>query len=68
MKRRIAAVFGAVMMLGATSGAALAAKCKGTVASIEDGKMVVELKGKCKAKVGDQVKIKVKKKAAVEGC
>ncbi len=45
----------------------MAAKCKGTVESIDEGKIVITLDGKCKLKAGEAVNIKTKKKA-IEGC
>lgn len=68
MRSKITAIAVAIMMTIGIAGVSHAAKCKGIVESIEAGKMVVQLKGKCKAKAGDEVKIKTKKKAAVEGC
>ena len=68
MRSGITSIVLAIMMSIGVAGVANAAKCKGTVESIDSGKMVIQLKGKCKAKAGDQVKIKTKKKAAVEGC
>ncbi len=68
MRSRITSIVVAIMMTVGMAGVGYAAKCKGTVESIDGGKMVIQLKGKCKAKAGDEVKIKTKKKAAVEGC
>ncbi len=68
MRSRITSIVVAIMMTVGMAGVGYAAKCKGTVESIDGGKMVIQLKGKCKAKAGDEVKIKIKKKAAVEGC
>jgi len=68
MRSKVTAIMVAIMMTIGMAGVGYAAKCKGTVESIDGGKMVIQLKGKCKAKVGDAVKIKIKKRAAVEGC
>ncbi|HHI97405.1 MAG TPA: hypothetical protein ENJ96_06095 [Thermodesulfatator atlanticus] len=67
MKKRVLALLMAVSFMG-VSGTALAKTCKGTVKEMEGKTMVIELKGKCKCKVGDTVKIKPMKKKAVEGC
>ena len=68
MGKKITAIMVAIMVTVGMTGMGYAAKCKGTVESIDAGKMVIQLKGKCKAKAGDEVKIKTKKKVAVEGC
>ena len=68
MRKRITSIAVAMIMTIGVAGVSHAAKCKGTVESIDGGKMVVELKGKCKAKAGDSVKIKVKKRVVIEGC
>ena len=48
-------------------GTSLAAKCKGTVVSVNNGKMVIEVTGKCNLNDGEKVTIKTKRKA-IEGC
>ena len=68
MRKKMLALIMAVSFMGVSSGAALAKTCKGTVKEIEGKTMVIELKGKCKCKPGDTVKIKPSKKKAVEGC
>ncbi len=68
MRSKITSFALALMMTVGVAGIGHAAKCKGTIESIDSGKMVIKLDGKCKAKAGDSVKIKAKKKAAVEGC
>ncbi len=69
MRKKLLALMMAVSFMGASSGAALAAKyCKGTVKEVEGKTMVIEIHGKCKCKAGDSVKIKPAKKKAVEGC
>ncbi len=68
MKKKLVTLIMAVSLMGASSGAVLAKTCKGVVKEIEGKTMVIELKGKCKCKPGDTVKIKPSKKKAVEGC
>jgi len=68
MSRKIISVAVALMFSLGVVGVSMAAKCKGTVEKNDGGEMVVKLDGKCKAKSGDKVKIKVKAAAAVEGC
>ena len=68
MGKKLTALAVALMFSLGTAGMGMAAKCKGEVTKLENGEMVIKLDGKCKAKVGDSVKIKTKSKAAVEGC
>ncbi|OAG27627.1 selenite/tellurite reduction operon protein ExtJ [Thermodesulfatator autotrophicus] len=69
MRKKLMALIMAVSFMGVSSGSALAAKyCKGTVKEVDGKTMVIEIKGKCKCKVGDKVKIKPMKKKAIEGC
>ncbi len=68
MKKKVLALLMAVSFMGASGGVALARTCKGTVKEFDGKTMVIEIKGKCKAKEGDMVKIKPSKKKAVEGC
>ena len=64
-KKLMALVMAAVFV--APMGA-LAKTCKGTIKEFDGKTMVIAIKGKCKAETGQKVKIKVQKKAAVEGC
>jgi len=66
MRKKVMALMMA-MVFAAPMGA-LAKSCKGTIKEFDGKTMVVQIKGKCKAKAGQEVKIKVKKKVAVEGC
>ncbi|QJA06179.1 hypothetical protein FVE67_04905 [Thermosulfurimonas marina] len=66
MRKKIMAL--AMAMVFAAPMGALAKSCKGTIKEFDGKTMVVEVKGKCKAEAGQEVKIKVQKKAAVEGC
>ncbi|RUM88333.1 MAG: hypothetical protein DSZ24_03965 [Thermodesulfatator sp.] len=66
MRKKVVALMMA-MMFAAPMGV-LAKTCKGTIKSFDGKTMVVQIKGKCKAEAGQEVKIKVKKKAVVEGC
>ena len=68
MRKKITALTIAVLFSLTFASVSLASKCKGSVVSNEDGKLVIELDKKCKAKHGDSVTIKVKKGAAIEGC
>ncbi len=68
MRKKALALIMALSFMGASSGVALAKSCKGTVKEFDGKTMVIKIKGKCKCHVGDDVKIKVKKKMAVEGC
>ena len=66
MKKKMLAVIMAVVF--AAPMGALAKSCKGTIKEFDGKTMVIEIKGKCKAEAGQKVKIKVKKKVAIEGC
>ncbi len=68
MRKKLVALIMALSFMGASSGVALAKSCKGVVKEFDGKTMVIEIKGKCKCSVGDAVKIKPKKKAAIEGC
>lgn len=68
MTKKITALAVALMFSLGVAGMSMAAKCKGTVEKNDGGELVIKLDGKCKAKSGDSVKIKVKAAAAVEGC
>ena len=68
MRKKITSVALAIIFSLSMAGVSLAAKCKGSVASInEDGTITITIDGKCKLKDGEKVTIKSKKKA-VEGC
>ena len=67
MRKKITSVALAIIFSLSMAGVSLAAKCKGTVESIEEGKIVITLDGKCKLKAGEAVNIKTKRKA-IEGC
>lgn len=68
MRKKITALAIATLFTLGFAGVSVAAKCKGSVVSNEGNKLVIELDKDCKAKAGDSVKIKVKPKAAIEGC
>ncbi|AEH44184.1 hypothetical protein Thein_0300 [Thermodesulfatator indicus DSM 15286] len=69
MKKKLMALIMAVSFIGASSGSVLAAKsCKGIVKEFDGKVMVIKIEGKCKVEPGTKVKIKPKKKAAIEGC
>ena len=67
MRKKITSVALAILFSLSMAGVSMAAKCKGTVESIDEGKIVITLDGKCKLKAGEAVNIKTKKKA-IEGC
>lgn len=67
MRKKITSVALAIIFSLSMAGVSLAAKCKGTVESIEEGKIVITVDGKCKLKCGEDVTVKTKRKA-VEGC
>jgi hypothetical protein len=67
MRKKITSVALAIIFSLSMAGVSLAAKCKGTVESIEEGKIVITVDDKCKLKAGEAVDIKTKRKA-VEGC
>ncbi len=68
MRKKITAIAMALAFSMSLGGVAMAKTCKGTVAKNDGKQLVIDLKKKCSAKAGDEVKIKVKAKAAVEGC
>ncbi len=68
MRSKVTAIALALVFSVSMAGVSLAASCKGKVVSNDGKQMVIELKKKCKAEPGAEVKIKVKAKAAVEGC
>ncbi|MEA1925662.1 MAG: hypothetical protein U9M90_00245 [Patescibacteria group bacterium] len=67
MRRKVTSLVLAIIFSLSMAGVSLAAKCKGTVQSIEEGKIVIVIDGKCKLKAGEAVTVKTKKKA-IEGC
>jgi len=67
MRKKITSVALAIIFSLSMAGVSMAAKCKGTVESIDEGKIVITIDGKCKLKAGEAVNIKTKRKA-VEGC
>jgi hypothetical protein len=67
MRKKITSVALAIIFSLSMASVSLAAKCKGTVESIEEGKIVITVDGKCKLKCGDAVNIKTERKA-IEGC
>jgi hypothetical protein len=67
MRKKITSLALALIFSLSMAGVSLAAKCKGTVESIDEGKIVITLDGKCKLKAGNAVNIRAKKKA-IEGC
>ena len=67
MSKKITSLALAIIFSLSMASISLAAKCKGTVESIEKGKIVITLDGKCKLKSGEVVNIKTKRKA-IEGC
>lgn len=66
MRKKLVALAMAVVF--AAPMGALAKSCKGTIKEFDGKTMVIAIKGKCKAEAGQDVKIKVQKKAVVEGC
>ncbi len=68
MRSKVTAIALALVFSVSMAGVSLAKSCKGKVVSNEGKKMVIELKKACSANPGDEVKVKVKAKAAVEGC
>ncbi len=68
MRRKLTSLVMALFFTVGLAGVSVASKCKGDVVKNEGGEMVIKLKGECKAKAGDSVKIKVKAAAKVEGC
>ncbi len=68
MRKKLTSLVLAMFFMVGLSGVSMASKCKGTVETNKDGVMTVKLKGECKAKAGDSVKIKVKAATKVEGC
>jgi hypothetical protein len=67
MRKKITSVALAIIFSLSMAGVSLAAKCKGTVESVEEGKIVITIDGKCDIGAGEAVTIKTKKKG-VEGC
>ncbi len=67
MHKKLTSLALAIIFSLSLAGVSLAAKCKGTVESVEEGKVIVVIDGKCKLKPGEAVTVKTKKKA-IEGC
>lgn len=67
MRKKITSVALAILFSLSMAGVSMAAKCKGTVESVDEGKITITLDGKCKLKADEKVTIKTKKKA-IEGC
>jgi hypothetical protein len=67
MRKKITSVALAIIFSLSMAGVSLAAKCKGTVESVDEGKIVITLDDKCDLKAGEAVTVKTKKKA-IEGC
>ena len=67
MYKKITSLALALIFSLSLAGVSLAAKCKGKVTKIEGQEMVIQIKGKCKIKCGQEVTIKPKRKA-IEGC
>lgn len=67
MRKKISALALAIIFSLSMAGVSLAAKCKGTVESVEEGKIIIVIDGKCGLKDGEAVTVKTKKKA-IEGC
>ena len=68
MQKKLTSLALAMFFTVGLSGISIAGSCKGEVVKNEGGEMVIKLKGDCKAKAGDAVKIKVKSVSKVEGC
>ncbi len=68
MRKKLTSLVMALFFTVGLAGVSIAGSCKGDVVKNEGGEMVIKLKGDCKAKAGDSVKIKVKAAAKVEGC
>lgn len=68
MRKKITSVALAILFSLSIAGVSMAAKCKGSVASVnEDGTITITVDGKCDLKAGEAVTVKTKKKA-IEGC
>ena len=67
MRRKITSVALAILFSLSMAGVSMAAKCKGSVESVDEGKIVITIDGKCDLKAGEAVTVKTKKKA-IEGC
>lgn len=67
MQKKITSIIIALIFSLSITGVSLAAKCKGTVESVDNGKIVIVIDGKCKLKGGESVTIKTKRKV-IEGC
>ena len=67
MRKKITSVALAILFSLSMAGVSMAAKCKGSVESVDEGKIVITIDGKCDLKAGEAVTVKTKKKA-IEGC
>ncbi len=67
MRKKITSVALAILFSLSMAGVSMAAKCKGTVDSVKEGKITITIDGKCDLKDGEAVTVKTKKKA-IEGC
>ena len=67
MRRKITSVALAILFSLSMAGVSMAGKCKGSVESVDEGKIVITIDGKCDLKAGEAVTVKTKKKA-IEGC
>ncbi len=67
MRKKITSVALAILFSLSMAGVSMAGKCKGSVESVDEEKIVITIKGKCDLKAGEAVTVKTKKKA-IEGC
>ncbi len=67
MRKKITSVALAILFSLSMASVSLAGKAKGTIESVEEGKIVITIDGKSDLKAGDAVVVKTKKKA-IEGC
>ena len=67
MRKKITSVALAILFSLSMAGVSMAGKCKGSVESVDEGKIVITIDGKCDLKAGEAVTVKTKKKA-IEGC
>ena len=67
MRKKITSVALAIIFSLSMASVSLAGKAKGTIESVEEGKIVITVDGSCDLKAGDAVTVKTKKKG-IEGC
>jgi hypothetical protein len=67
MRKKITSVALAIIFSLSMASVSLAGKAKGTVESVEGGKIVITIDGDCDLQAGEAVTVKTKKKA-IEGC